>query len=63
MKRFWEKVNKTAERNGRAKLNRNQVQKIRRLYKTGKFTHKQLANMFPVQKSAIGRILLGETWN
>lgn len=51
------------EKNGRAILNKEKVLKIRKLYKTGKYSQVKLAEMFGVKKSIIGRILLGQAWS
>jgi len=50
------------EKGGGAKLTRQQVKEIRRLYTTGKYTHKQLAKMFNVCKRNIGSILNRNSW-
>lgn len=50
------------ERNGKAKLTRWQVQRIRALYATGKYTTVQLGEMFDVSYRTIGQLLTGETW-
>lgn len=50
------------EKNGRSKLSENQVRRIRRLYRSGRFTQKQLGNMFSVSRSNISRITRGECW-
>lgn len=49
-------------KNGGAKLNWNQVEKIRKLYKTGDYFYKELANMFGVCESQIKRIMNNWSW-
>jgi hypothetical protein len=46
----------------RAKLTREKVDEIRRLYTTTKTSHQKLANLFGVGRRAITYILAGETW-
>lgn len=50
------------ENNCKAKLNWDKVQEIRRLYKTRKYTHKQLGKMFKVVHSNIASIIKNKTW-
>lgn len=45
------------------KLTPEKVLEIVRLYNTGKYTHKQLADMFNIDKSSVSRILSGESWS
>lgn len=45
-----------------AKLSRNDVREIRRLYATGKYTQAQIAKMFQVTDSCIWRVVHGKTW-
>lgn len=49
------------EKNGRAKLNWEQVEEIRKLYKDG-FTQAKLATQFGVAHQMIGRIVRLEAW-
>ncbi|MFA5135477.1 MAG: GIY-YIG nuclease family protein [Patescibacteria group bacterium] len=48
--------------NGRAKLTEEQVIEIRRLYATREYTNVQIAQLFGVCKSTIGRIVQGKHW-
>lgn len=50
------------EKHGSAKLTEIQVKKIRRLYNTGKYTHKQLGRVFGVNDSTIGDIVNYKKW-
>ncbi len=50
------------ETHGTAKLNKIQVAQIRWLYNTGNYTQKQLAFMFYVDSSHIGKIVRNECW-
>lgn len=53
---------KAGENNGRAKLNREQVEEIRRLYATGDYSQAAIGNMFGVNQTAIGFIVRGVHW-
>jgi hypothetical protein len=48
--------------NGRARLTWSDVEKIRDLYETGKYTQKQLGNCFGVPQTQISRIVRGASW-
>jgi hypothetical protein len=50
------------EGNIHAKLTEHDVVEIRKLYKTGEYTHRQLAQMFNVNHSSIGTLLRGKSW-
>lgn len=47
---------------GNSKLKEDQVRLIRSLYKTGKYTHRQLAKKFSVSKTLIGMIIRRDWW-
>lgn len=49
-------------KNGWAKLNEDQVTQIRELYKTGKYTYKEIANKFNVKPACIAPIVQGKGW-
>lgn len=51
------------EKNIKAKLNRNQVQEIRRLYSAGANSQGYLANKYSVTRSTISKIVRGDTWH
>lgn len=51
------------ESNGNSKLTLKQVKKIRLLYSTGRYFHKDLAKQFGVKKSSIGHIVNNQSWN
>ena len=53
---------KFGEDNNSAKLTNHQVRKIRRLYKTGKYTQKRLGRKYGVASSTIGQITSGRKW-
>jgi hypothetical protein len=44
------------------KLKKHQVIDIRNKYKTGLFSHRKLADLFGVSKTAVGYILRGKNW-
>jgi len=50
------------EKNGRSKLNVEQIREIRRLYSTGKYYQRELGIRFGVSRSEIGRIVNGIMW-
>lgn len=50
------------ERQGNSRLKEQEVLEIRRLYKTGEFTHKSLGLMFGTSHYNIKRILSGRGW-
>ena len=50
------------EKNLNSKLKENQIIKIRKLYKTGKYTQKKIGNMFGVSHSNISYIVNGHGW-
>ncbi len=50
-------------KNGRARLNETQVEKILRLYSTGRGSITEIAKLFGVGKSTIGYIVQGVTWS
>ena len=49
-------------KHGQAKLSENQVLEIRRLYKTGNYTYKDLSKMFGVSQTPISFIVNRKTW-
>jgi hypothetical protein len=51
------------ERNGRAKLTRDQVIEIRTLYATGDVTQLYLARLFGVSRALVWYILSGSKWS
>lgn len=57
------KIQVNGESHGRAKLKLPQVKEIRQLYKTGGYTHHDLAARFGISKSSIGYIIQNKTWN
>ena len=50
------------ERQGHSKLKADQVQEIRRLWITGKYTQKAIGAMYGVTKHPIQSILAGKSW-
>ena len=50
------------ERNGKAKLTRTAVLRIRRLYKAGRMFQRELANQFGVCEATISYIINGGRW-
>ena len=55
-------INNTNENNGMAKLNKEQVIKIKELLKK-KMSQQKIANIFGVSRSAILKINLKKTWS
>lgn len=51
------------ERNGFAKLTPAGVRKIRKLAKTGKYSHRQIGNMIGCHQTNVTRILNGNYWS
>lgn len=50
------------EANAKARLTEEDVLQIRRLYATGKFSHRDLGVLFKIGKRQIGYITTGKTW-
>jgi DNA-binding transcriptional regulator LsrR (DeoR family) len=50
------------EKNGNAKLTKEQVEAIRFLYKHEKLTQRQLAAQFGICKTHARRVILGISW-
>lgn len=64
--RAWQsglKVPLKRERNPASKLTVAKAKEIKELYATGKYTTRQLGEMYGVSKTAVGFVLRGETWN
>lgn len=55
-------MNRKGENHGRAKLKEKDVLKIRRLYKTGKYVQRELAEMFNIGIKSISDITLYKGW-
>lgn len=55
-------ANFNGENSGCSKLTNKDVVKIRLLYKTGKYTYKDLSDLFPVNDRSISNILNYKTW-
>lgn len=53
---------RAGERNGRARLNREQAREIRDLYRTGRYSQKQLARVYNVGLTTVWHLLQGHTW-
>jgi len=51
------------EANGRAKVTRRDVKRIRKLYKNGDRTQRELAVMFGIGTSTVSNIIRRETWH
>lgn len=56
------KVIKRGEDSGSAKLTEADVREIRRLYATGEYTQKEIAEFFPVNDRNVNNILTRKTW-
>ena len=50
-------------RTGRAKLTEQQVAEIRFIFRTGRFTQKELASKYAVNRGTIIKALHGDTWS
>lgn len=50
------------EKQGSSKLTENQIVKIRKMYKTNKFSQREIAKKFSVSQHNIHRITNNETW-
>ena len=55
-------VNTRGENNAKSKLKEKQVIKIKKLYKTGKYSQAKLASTYNVSQPHIGDIILGQIW-
>ena len=62
MRRKGRAVYVRGERQGLSKLKETDVKNIRSLYDTGDYSHLDLAIIFGVNKSTIGRIIRYNTW-
>ena len=51
------------ERNGHAKLTKEAVRDIRRLYATGEHTQKELGHRFGIHRTAVGKVINGILWS
>jgi len=56
------KTGASGEENGQSKLTLNQVAHIRKLYSTGEYSQRALANEYQVSSSTIGMIVRNERW-
>lgn len=52
----------SGEKQWNSKLTKKQVTEIRLLYNTGEYTKQELSTMFPVNRSAISKIIRNKTW-
>lgn len=50
------------ERHTKAKLTDSQVIEVREKYSTGRYTQQELANLYKIDRSSIGRIVRFDTW-
>lgn len=50
------------ENNHRSKITNRQVIEIRKLYKTGKYYHREIAKKFNIAETQIGRIIRKQSW-
>ena len=51
------------EKHNKAKLNWNQVNQIREMYKSKKYTHKSIAHIFNVSRPTISAVINYKNWN
>lgn len=52
----------TGERHGMSKLTQQEVDAIRLLYATGKYSHRKLGEFFGITHSSAGKIIRNEAW-
>jgi len=57
-----DKTDQRGARNSQAILKRSDVMKIKRMYKSKKFTQAEIADMFGVSRQAVSDIVSGVTW-
>ena len=55
--------NHKGEANGRAKLGRDDVSRIRLMFRTGEYTKRKLSHSFGVTEQMIGKIVRGHAWS
>jgi len=60
--RIFDRKSYQGERNAMAKLNKKDIPKIRKLYKTGKYIQEEIAKIFRVSRRTIGRIINKQLW-
>ena len=56
------KASQRGELNGHAKLNSSDVADIRKLYASGRYTQKELGEMYSITQVAVSQIVLGKSW-
>lgn len=61
-KKFDNHLLARGEKQGSSKLTENQIVKIRKMYKTNKFSQREIAKKFSVSQHNIHRITNNETW-
>jgi hypothetical protein len=52
----------SGENHGSSKLTQNEVDEIRQLYATGKYSHRQLGEMFGISHGNVGKIVRYQLW-
>ena len=52
----------TGEKHGMSKLTNADVVEMRRLYKTGKYSHRKLGALFGISHATAGKIIRNEAW-
>jgi hypothetical protein len=58
----FQKAPRCGEKHSQAKLTARQVAEMRELYKSGRFTKKELAGQFRISETQAGKILRHEAW-
>lgn len=53
----------SGEKNGRAKMNKERADELRRLWATGLYSKVQLARIFGISDTQVGKIIAGKLWN
>ena len=53
---------KKGEANGYCRLSNREVLSMRKIHKTGRYTHRQIAERFGVSRPRVSEILRGEAW-
>ena len=55
-------ITTAGENNGRAKITKNDVKKIKTIYANGNTSHKKLGKLYNISDTAIRYIIIGKTW-
>lgn len=58
----WKNQNPVGSKNGNSILKENDVEQMRKLYKTGKYTYIELSKKFDISETQTHRIIKKESW-